>query len=210
MRPRNRGVIINVGSALAFRGIPLQSAYCGAKHAVKGFTESVITELRHERSRVRICQVQLPGMNTPQFNWNLNKMGRHPMPVPPIFQPELAARAVVFLARHPRRNIWVGLPTAWTILGERLAPRLLDWYLGRSGVSSQLTDRPLPRSGPNTFAPADADADHGARGAFDGQAHARDPVLAASMHRWQLAGLTLAAAAGLGELARRRISPLAR
>ncbi|MGA9860034.1 MAG: SDR family oxidoreductase, partial [Solirubrobacteraceae bacterium] len=124
MRPRNRGVIINVCSAMSFRSIPLQSAYCGAKHAVKGFTESIITELMHEKSKVKVCMIQLPGLNTPQFNWNLNKMPEHPMPVAPVFQPELPAKGIVYLAEHPRRNMWIGVSTAYTILGERLAPKL--------------------------------------------------------------------------------------
>jgi NAD(P)-dependent dehydrogenase (short-subunit alcohol dehydrogenase family) len=206
MRPRNRGVIINVGSAMAYRSIPLQAPYCGAKHAVKGFTESVMTELAHERSRVKVCMVQLPGLNTPQFNWNLSRMPRHPMPVPPIFQPELAARAIVFLAEHPRRNIWVGIATAYTILGERLAPKLLDLYLGKTGVKSQQTDQDAPRLGPNIFAPQDQIQDQGAHGAFDAKAHGMDPVSWASMHRTALlsgaAGLTAVAGAAWS-LARR-------
>ena len=199
MRPRNRGVIVNVGSAMAYRAIPLQAAYCGAKHAVKGFTEAVMTELAHEKSNIKVCMVQLPGLNTPQFNWNLSKTPGHPMPVPPIFQPELAARAIAYLADHPRRNMWVGIPTAYTILGERLAPKLLDLYLGRTGVKSQQTDKDLPRWGENLTAPKDADADRGPHGPFDTQAHDRDPVLWLSVHRGaMLAGL---AAAGLGSLA---------
>ncbi len=197
MRPRNKGVVIQVGSAMAFRGIPLQAAYCGAKHAVKGFTESVMTELLHEGSDVRICQVQLPGVNTTQFNWNLNKMPNHPMPVPPIYQPEVPARAVVFLAENPRRNMWVGLSTAYTILGERVAPKLLDWYLGKTGVSSQQTDKQAPRYGSNLFEPQDADADRGSHGPFDDQAHGHSVATWASMHRWSLS----AAVAGVGALA---------
>ena len=161
MRPRNRGVIINVGSAMAYRSIPLQAPYCGAKHAIKGFTESVMCELAHEKSKVKLCMVQLPGLNTTQFRWNLNKMPHHPMPVPPIFQPELPARAIAFLAEHPRRNMWVGVSTAYTILGERLAPKLLDLYLGWTGVKSQQTDRDLPRLGSNVFEPRDEDEDQG-------------------------------------------------
>ncbi|MFY9808341.1 MAG: SDR family oxidoreductase [Pseudonocardiaceae bacterium] len=206
MRPRNRGVIINVGSAMAYRSIPLQAPYCGAKHAVKGFTESVMTELAHEKSRVKLCMVQLPGVNTPQFNWNLSKMPRHPMPVPPIFQPELAARAIVFLAEHPRRNMWVGIATAYTILGERLAPKLLDLYLGKSGVQSQQTDQDAPRLGSNVFEPQDDRADQGAHAAFDAKAHGKDPVSWASMHRAALLSGTagLVALAGTGwKLARR-------
>jgi NAD(P)-dependent dehydrogenase (short-subunit alcohol dehydrogenase family) len=207
MRPADRGVIVNVGSAMAYRGIPLQAAYCGAKHAVKGFTESVMTELAHEKSRIKLCTVQLPGLNTPQFNWNLTKMPGHPMPVPPVFQPELAARAIAFLADHPRRNMWVGVPTAYTILGERLAPKLLDIYLGRTGVKSQQTDEQLPRWDENLSTAQDSDEDRGAHGAFGAQAHPRDPVLWCSMHRRALlaglaavllGGAAATAAAGVG------------
>lgn len=197
MRPRDRGVIVNVGSAMAFRGIPLQAAYCGAKHAIKGFTESVMTELAHEKSHVKLCMVQLPGLNTPQFDWNLNKMDDHPMPVPPIFQPELPARAIAFLADHPRRNMWVGAPTAMTILGERLAPKLLDVYLGRSGVKSQQHSGALPRWGGNLDEPRDAGTDRGAHGSFDSKAHGKDPVLWMSLHRRALLG-ALAAAGVVG------------
>jgi NAD(P)-dependent dehydrogenase (short-subunit alcohol dehydrogenase family) len=204
MRPRDRGVIVNVGSAMAYRSIPLQSAYCGAKHAVKGFTESVITELAHEKSHVKVCMVQLPGLNTPQFSWNLNKMPKHPQPVPPIFQPELPARAVRFLVEHPRRNMWVGVSTAYTILGERLAPKFLDLYLGRTGVTSQQTGDDLPRRGSNVFDPSDQDEDAGAHGPFDGQAHGRDPVLWLSMHRRALGAGALAALAAAGTLVARR------
>jgi len=195
MRPRDRGVIVNVGSALAYRSIPLQSAYCGAKHAVVGYTQSVVTELASEKSHVKLCTVQLPGLNTPQFNWNLNKMTGHPMPVAPIFQPELPAKAIVYLAEHPRRNMWVGISTAYTILGERVAPKLLDLYLGRTGIKSQQSGKQLPRWGSNVFAPQDAGTDRGAHGAFGGQAHSHDPWLWASMHRAPLLGTLLAATA---------------
>ena len=208
MRPRDRGVIINVGSAMAFRSIPLQSAYCGAKHAVKGFSESVMTELAHDKSKVKLCMIALPGLNTPQFTWNLNGMPKHPMPVPPIFQPELPARAIRFLAEHPRRNMWVGLSTAYTVLGERLAPKLLDLYLGRSGVQSQQTDTDTPRRGSNVHAARDDDSDAGAHGPFDSRAHAGDPLLWASMHRRTLlsalAGVAGIAGIGAAMLARRR------
>lgn len=206
MRPRDHGVIVNVGSAMAYRSIPLQATYCGAKHAVKGFTESVMCELAHEKSKVRLCMVQLPGLNTPQFNWNLSKMPEHPMPVPPVFQPELPARAIAYLAEHPRRNMWVGVSTAYTILGERLAPRLLDWYLGRTGVKSQQTSQDLPRLGSNVFEPRDQAEDQGAHGAFDDKAHAADPQLWLSEHRRTvLAAVTLAgAAAGAAAASRRR------
>jgi NAD(P)-dependent dehydrogenase (short-subunit alcohol dehydrogenase family) len=202
MRPRDRGVIINVGSAMAFRSIPLQAPYCGAKHAVKGFTEAVMCELAHEKSKVKLCMVQLPGLNTPQFNWNLSRMPKHPMPVPPVFQPEVPARAIAYLAEHPRRNMWVGISTAYTILGERLAPKLLDWYLGRSGVKSQQTGQHLPRLGSNVFEPRDQDEDQGAHGAFDDQAHSGDPQLWLSVHRRAvLAAVAVAGATAGGAVA---------
>jgi NAD(P)-dependent dehydrogenase (short-subunit alcohol dehydrogenase family) len=206
MRPRNRGVIVQVGSALAFRGIPLQSAYCGAKHAVKGFTESVITELKHERSGVRITMVQLPGMNTPQFDWNDNAFDEHPMPVPPIFEPEVAAHAIRYVAEHKRRNIWVGLPTAYTILGNRLAPSFLDWYLARTGVKGQLTDSDAPRRGSNVFVAKDAHTDAGARGAFTNRSHRVDPWSWLSMRRPLLSVVGVAGAAGVAAIAWRRSS----
>jgi NAD(P)-dependent dehydrogenase (short-subunit alcohol dehydrogenase family) len=205
MRPRNRGVIVQVGSALAFRGIPLQSAYCGAKHAIKGFTESVVTELKADKSKVRVCQVHLPGVNTVQFDWNDNEFDEHPQPVAPIFQPELPARAVRYVAEHPRRTMWVGVSTAYTILGNRVAPWFLDWYLGRTGVKGQLGDKDGPRYGSNVFEPKDDEADRGAHGMFDDKAHGRDPWSWTSMHRAAFgAGAVVAAAAAFGRVARRR------
>jgi NAD(P)-dependent dehydrogenase (short-subunit alcohol dehydrogenase family) len=176
MRPRDRGVIINVSSALAHRGIPLQSAYCGAKHAVKGFTESVMTELAATGSSVRIGLVTLPGVNTPQFDWNLNRMDGHPMPVAPIYEPEVCAAMIVDLARRPRRNAWISIATAYTVLGNRIAPGFVDWYLSRTGVTSQQTDQDAPRYADNLFTPQDEAVDRGARGAFSEQARSRDPL----------------------------------
>lgn len=198
MRPRDRGVIVNVGSAMAYRSIPLQAPYCAAKHAVKGFTESVMTELAHEKSKVRLCMVQLPGLNTPQFEWNLNKMPKHPMPVPPIYEPALAAKGIVHLIEHPRRNLWVGLPTAMTILAERLAPKLVDLYLGRSGVKSQQTTHETPRRGSNLWEPQDSHADAGPDGPFESKAHSHDPVLWAALHRREVVGGLVAAGAAAG------------
>lgn len=206
MRARNRGVVVQVGSALAYRGIPLQSAYCGAKHAIKGFTESVITELKHEHSAVRISMVDLPGMNTPQFNWNDNGFDEHPTPVPPIYQPEAAARAVRFVAEHRRRSMWVGVPTAYTILGNRVAPTFLDWYLGRTGVKGQLSDIDGARLGSNVFEPKDHITDQGPHGAFDDKAHSRDPWSWASMHRLSIAGVGASLIAGALATARARHS----
>jgi len=151
MLPRDRGVIVQVGSALAYRGIPLQAAYCGAKHAIQGFTESVRCELLHRRSRVRIGMVQMPALNTPQFGWVLSRLPNHPQPVPPIYQPEVAARAVVHLAEHPRRELWVGGTTVATLLANSVAPGLLDRYLGRTarrtcGHRSRATPAPTASS----------------------------------------------------------------
>jgi NAD(P)-dependent dehydrogenase (short-subunit alcohol dehydrogenase family) len=213
MRPRDRGVVVQVGSALAHRGIPLQSAYCGAKHAIKGFTESVVTELKHERSKVRICVVDLPGVNTPQFDWNDSEFDKHPMPVPPIFQPEVPARVVRHVAEHPRRSTWVGFPTAKTILGNRVAPWFLDWYLARKVVEGQLTDADGPRHEPNAFEPRDEHSDAGAHGMFDDQARTRDPWSWTSMHRTAFGAGAVVAAAAAAATARtvrtrtRRLSP---
>jgi len=204
MRPRDRGVVVQVGSALAFRGIPLQAAYCGAKHAMKGFTESVITELKSTGSQVHVCMVQLPGVNTTQFDWNDNEFDKHPMPVPPIFQPEVPARAVRFVAEHPRRNMWVGISTAGTILGNRIAPRLLDWYLGRTGVNGQLSDTDGPRYGSNATAPKDHEVDRGAHGMFDDRAHTHDPWSWSSMHRAAFGAGAVIAAGMAQELWSRR------
>src|SRR5215218_2864905 len=137
MLPRDRGVIVQVGSALAYRGIPLQSAYCGAKHAVQGFTESVRCELIHDGSGVKITMVQLPALNTPQFGWVRNRLPRKPQPVPPIYQPEVAADAIVWAARHYRREWVVGGSTALAIAGDKVAPGLGDWYLARQGYDAQ-------------------------------------------------------------------------
>lgn len=196
MRPRDRGAIVNVSSAMAYRSIPLQSAYCGAKHAVKGMTESVITELRATGSHVTVGLVTLPGVNTTQFDWNLNKMDEHPQPVPPIVQPEVCARAIRFSAEHPRRNMWVGISTAYTVLGNRVAPRFVDWYLGRTGVGSQQTSQDAPRYGSNVFEPRDDEADRGARGAFSDMAAEHDPVSFVASHRAAAVATGVAALAG--------------
>jgi NAD(P)-dependent dehydrogenase (short-subunit alcohol dehydrogenase family) len=189
MTPRNRGTIIQVGSALAFRGIPLQSAYCGAKAAIENFTESLRVELKHKGSAIELCQVHMPGVNTPQFDWVLHRgIDHHPMPVPPIYQPEVAARAVAHVAEHPRRTMWVGLPTALTILGDRAAPSLLDWYLAKTNVKGQQSpDHDPPGDQANTWEPVHG-SEVAAHGSFDAQAHSRSPELWASQHRGLLAG----------------------
>jgi NAD(P)-dependent dehydrogenase (short-subunit alcohol dehydrogenase family) len=194
MLPRGRGTIVQVGSAMAYRGIPLQSPYCGAKHALKGFWESVRTELKHKDVDIHMPMVQLPGLNTPQFDHCRSKMPRKPMPVPPIYEPEVAADAVHLAAYdRRRRQVFVGAPTWYTILGERIAPWLGDWYMGKTGVGSQLTNEPIdpPREG-NLFEPDPADP--GAHGDFDGQAHPRSALLELSKHRRPLAAAVL----GLG------------
>jgi NAD(P)-dependent dehydrogenase (short-subunit alcohol dehydrogenase family) len=204
MRPRRRGTIVQVGSALAYRGIPLQSGYCGAKHAIQGFTEAVRCELFHESSGIDITMVQMPAVNTPQFSWVLSRLPRHPQPVPPIYQPEVAARAVVHAAEHPqRREYWVGATTAATLLANSIVPGLLDRYLGRTGFGSQQTDEPVRGDRPsNLWAPVDADEDHGAHGAFDSRAHGASPQWWATTHRAVIGVTSLAGALGLW--ARRR------
>ncbi|MFL6139312.1 MAG: SDR family oxidoreductase [Frankiaceae bacterium] len=195
MGPRGRGTIVQVGSALAYRGIPLQSAYCGSKHAMVGFTESVITELLHEGSKIRIAMVHMPAVNTPQFDWVDSHLPDHPQPVPPIYQPEVAARAVLHMADHPRREMWVGAPTVGTILGNRIAPGLLDRYLGRTGYKSQQDpSERRPMLPTNVWRPTGGD--QGAHGDFDDRAHDRSASLWLSMHRRSaVAGLAAAGAA---------------
>jgi len=174
MKPRDRGTIVQVGSALGYRSIPLQSAYCGAKHAVNGFTESVRTELLHDHSHVNITVVQMPAVNTPQFSWVLSRLPRQAQPVPPIYQPEVAAEAVVFAAEHPgRKEYWAGGSTAATIFAQKFAAPVLDRYLGRTGYNSQQTDQPeVPGRPGNLREPLDEapGTDHGAHGAFDDRA----------------------------------------
>lgn len=170
MVPRDHGVIVQVGSALAYRSIPLQSAYCGAKHAVQGFVESLRSELIHDGSRVHMTTVQLPAVNTPQFSWIKSRLPRHPQPVPPIYQPELIARAIVWASRHRRREISVGWPTVKAIVGDKFIPGLLDWYLAAKGYASQQTEHPIEPDRPdNLFAPLPGD--YGAHGRFDCGAH---------------------------------------
>ena len=199
MTPRNAGTIIQVGSALAHRGIPLQAPYCGAKHAIKGFTESVRAETLHKGLDIDICLVDLPAVNTPQFDWVLHRgIEHHPMPVAPIYQPEVAARALAHVAEHPRRVTWVGMSTVLTVLGNRLAPALLDRFLARSNIEGQQSpDHDPPGSEANTWAPVYG-REVQAHGAFDDMAHARSPQLWATEHRGSLAA---GAAGALGAVA---------
>ncbi|MCU1490363.1 MAG: short-chain dehydrogenase [Acidimicrobiaceae bacterium] len=209
MEPRGRGTIVQVGSALSERSIPLQSAYCGAKHAVNGFTESLRCELLHDKSPVQITVVQMPAVNTPQFSWVRTRLPNRPQPVPPIYQPELAARGVVWALEHPsRKQYWVGGSTVATLLAQRLAPAILDRYLARTGYKAQQTDAPEPPDRPdNLYDPVDGPGskDHGAHGSFDDRSHARSLELWCSQHRRALGmGLTgVAAAAGAAALVQR-------
>src|SRR5215211_2255484 len=143
MQPRDRGTIVQVGSALAYRGIPLQSAYCAAKHAVQGFMDSLHAELIHDKSNVRVTMVQLPAMNTPQFSWVRSRMPRAPQPVPPIYQPEVGARAAYWAAHNERRELYVGWPTLKAVVGDKIAPGFADWYLSKAGYDAQQTDEPV-------------------------------------------------------------------
>lgn len=198
MRPRDRGSIVQVGSVLAYRGIPLQSAYCGAKHAIQGFCDSLWSELEHDDSHVHMTMVHLPGMNTPQFTWARSRLPREPQPMPPIYQPEVAADAVVWAAEHDRRAITVGGRAAAIVWGNKLAPRLGDWFLSRFGYDGQQTDVPARADRPdNLYEPMDEHGDWGVHGPFDSRARAhstqlelnkRLPVLACS-----LAGIALGA-----------------
>ena len=204
MRPRGRGTIVQVGSALGERSIPLQSAYCGAKHAVNGFTSSLRCELLHEDSGVQVTVVQMPAVNTPQFSWVRSRLPRHPQPVPPIYQPEVAARGVVFAADHPgRRQYWVGASTAATLLVNRVVPAVLDRYLARTGYRSQQTAQKVAADRPdNLFHPVDGNNghDHGPNGIFDDKSHDRSPQLWIAQHARSSSGL-LAGAAVAGAFA---------
>jgi hypothetical protein len=212
MKPRDHGTIVQVGSALAYRGIPLQSAYCGAKHAIQGFNESLRVELMHDRSNVHTTMVQMPAVNTPQFSWVRSKLPRQAQPVPPIFEPEVAARAVLWAADHPeRREYWVGASTVGTLVANAIAPGLLDRYLAKTGFSSQQTSQPRDPDQPaNLWKPADGPRgeDFGAHGQFDDRATSRSWQLWASQHHGAVAA-GLAGAAAAGTAAARGVAKLA-
>jgi short-subunit dehydrogenase len=197
MLPRDRGTIVQVGSALAYRSIPLQSAYCAAKHAIAGFTDSLRCELIHDKSNVRVTMVQMPALNTPQFGWVKSRLKHKAQPVPPIFQPEVGARAIYWAAHHSRREIYAGWPTVEAIVGNKIAPGWLDHYLGKTGFASQQTSEPEDPDRPdNLWKPLPGD--HGAHGTFDGQAHERSWEVQASLGRkWIGAGVAMLAAAVL-------------
>jgi NADP-dependent 3-hydroxy acid dehydrogenase YdfG len=188
MLPRNRGTIVQVGSALAYRSIPLQAPYCGAKAAIRGFTDSVRSELIHHKSKVHLTMVQLSAFNTPQFSWGRTCMKKRPQPLPPIFQPEVAAQAIYYAATHRRREVWVGFPAVKAILGTKLIPGLLDRLLASKAYTGQHTDEPLPASRPdNLYAPVPGD--HGAHGRFDARSKRTSTQAWLTRHR----GGTLAA-----------------
>ncbi|MBV9690135.1 MAG: SDR family oxidoreductase [Ktedonobacteraceae bacterium] len=197
MLPRDKGRIIQIGSALAYRGIPLQSAYCGSKHAIQGFTESLRAELIHDKSNVKITMVQLPAVNTPQFGWVKSRLAHKAQPVPPIYQPEVIAEGVTYVAEHYRRQLFIGTSTVIAIQGNKLAPGYADHYLGRTGFQSQQTDQPEDANRPNNlWAPVDEDRDYGAHGTFDDRARSSSLQLWADTHR-SLLGLVAAGVAGV-------------
>jgi NAD(P)-dependent dehydrogenase (short-subunit alcohol dehydrogenase family) len=186
MMPRNRGHIIQVGSALAHRGIPLQAAYCGAKHAIRGFTDTLTTELLHNRSAIQLSEVDMPALNTIQFNWVKSQLPHHPKPVPPIYQPEVGARAIADVADRPRRRTWVGLPTVVTVVGNRTAAWFADWYLAKTGYKGQqAANKTEPMLPTNLYSPVAGD--HGAHGIFDDEAHEHSIQSWADSHRGVLA-----------------------
>jgi NAD(P)-dependent dehydrogenase (short-subunit alcohol dehydrogenase family) len=190
MLPRNQGSIVQVGSALAYRAIPLQSPYCGAKHAIRGFTDSLRSELLHDGSRVHVTMVQLPALNTPQFSWCKTRLPRHPQPVPPIFQPEVAARGIVWAASHRRRELFVGRSAVWTIWLNKLLPGLGDRYLAKTAYEGQQTDEPVDADRPdNLFSPVAGD--FGAHGTFADRASNRSWQLWLTMHRSSVMGVAL-------------------
>jgi NAD(P)-dependent dehydrogenase (short-subunit alcohol dehydrogenase family) len=190
MLPRNCGVIVQVGSALAYRGIPLQAAYCGAKHAIQGFVDSLRCELLHDGSKVRVSMVQMPALNTPQFSWVKSRLPRKPQPVPPIFQPEVAAKAIYWAAHHDRPEVYVGWPTVKAIIGNKIAPRLADRYLAHNGYQSQQTNIPDDSTRPdNLWHPVRGD--YGAHGDFDSRARTK------SRQRWLTMNRSLLAIAAL-------------
>lgn len=203
MRTRDRGTIVNVGSALAYRSVPLQAIYCGAKAAIRGFTDSLRSEIIHDGLDIHLTAVDLPAINTPQFDWALNKTGFRARPVAPIFEPEMAARAILYAATHRRREIWLGWPTVKAILGNRVAPGLIDRYLARAGYSGQLADEPLPPGAPNNLH-TPVPGDYAARGRFDDQARGRSALFFIERHRAALGlGALALAALSAGALARR-------
>jgi NAD(P)-dependent dehydrogenase (short-subunit alcohol dehydrogenase family) len=208
MLPRDRGAIVQVGSALAYRGIPLQSAYCAAKHAIQGFCDSLQSELLHDRSRVSLSMVQLPALNTPQFAWVKSRLPRRAQPVPPIFQPEVAADAIVRAAATGRREVRVGLSTTVAIAGNKVFPSLGDWYLAKAGYESQMTSEPEdPDRADNLWRPVDDIQDFGVHGRFGAHARGVQHRSWPARHRKSLAAAAASAAIAFGMLTAKRIAP---
>src|SRR5205823_2014139 len=206
MLPRDHGVIVQVGSALAYRGIPLQAAYCGAKHAIQGFTESLRCELLHDDSRVHVTMVHLPAMNTPQFDWVKSRMPREPQPVPPIYAPEIAADAIVWAATHRRRELSVGAPTAVAIWGNKIASGLFDQYLAKTGYDAQQTDQPADPARPhNLWTPVPGD--HGAHGRFAARTTNSSPQTWVNEHLVMVLGLVVGGAAMIWSAREWRLRP---
>lgn len=208
MRARNRGTIVQVGSALAYRAIPLQSAYCGAKHAIEGFTESVRTELIHDKSKVHITMVQMPAVNTPQFDWCATTLNKQPKPVGTVYQPKVAAQAIVWASQAKRREVYVGLSSSMAIVGEKVAPGLLDHYLARTGVSGQQGEESIAADRPsNLWKPVPGP--YGAHGRFDDKALDKSRAMWLTKNRnWLVAGgaaTLMLAAAGMRQLAKREL-----
>jgi hypothetical protein len=195
MKRRNRGCIIQVGSALAYRSVPLQAPYCGAKHAIVGFTDSLRSELIHERSKIRLTMVHLPAMNTPQFDWCRTRLPRHPQPVPPIYEPDVAARAIVWAAHHNRREIYVGFPTLTAIYGQKIAPGFADRYLARNGYRSQQTNKAVDPNRPDNLFKS-VPGSFGAHGDFDAQSRTSSIQTFLSLNRTLIAAWSF----GIGAL----------
>jgi NAD(P)-dependent dehydrogenase (short-subunit alcohol dehydrogenase family) len=205
MLPRDRGTIVQVGSALAYRSIPLQSAYCAAKHAIVGFTDSLRCELIHDKSNVRVTCVHLPAMNTPQFGWVKSRLNRKAQPVPPIYQPEVAARAIYWAAHHRRREVWVGGSTVKAIVGQKFIPGLLDRYLGKTGYDAQqIEELEDPRRPNNLYEPVDERRDHGPHGEFGDRASAKSAEVWMDLHRDLILGGAVGAAALMWAWRKRR------
>jgi short-subunit dehydrogenase len=202
MLARDRGTIVQIGSALAYRAIPLQSAYCGAKHAIQGFTESLRSELIHDESNVHVTMVHLPAVNTPQFGWNKSRLPRHPQPAPPIYQPEVMADAIYFAAHHKRREMTIGLPAVVAIYGNKVLPALGDWYLGKYGYESQQTNEPIDPQRPNNLYEPVA-GDQGAHGIFDHRSYSFSPQAWANEHRGATALASVCVAGALALLWKR-------
>ena len=203
MRPRKTGTIVNIGSALCYRSVPLQAVYCGAKAAVRGFTDSLRSELIHDRAGIHLTMVHLPAVDTPQFGWALNKLGRQAQPVAPVYQPEVAAGAILFAATHKRREVWVGMPTVIAIMANRIAPGLADRFLSGRGYDGQMTSVPTAPNAPaNLFEPVAGDA-IAAHGSFGAQARSRSWEMVVERHPGRVLAATFAGLLGLHLLARR-------